>query len=78
MIWLMSGVALWAMMHFVPAVLPGVRSSMISTLGEKRYRGIFALAVLSALVMIVIGWRSTIPVVLYAPPELLIAIRLRS
>jgi len=68
MMWLVGGVALWAIMHFVPTVLPGVRSNLISSLGEKPYRGIFALMVLSSLVMMVIGWRTTIPVILYAPP----------
>lgn len=68
MIWLVSGVALWAIMHFVPTLLPGMRSNLIASLGEKPYSGIFALVVLFALIMIVVGWRTTVPVVLYAPP----------
>lgn len=68
MIWLVSGITLWAIMHFIPAGLPGFRKQLITIAGEKRYKGSFALLVLTALVMIVVGWRSTVPVVLYAPP----------
>ena len=68
MIWLGSGVALWASIHFVPTVLPGVRGTLISALGKKRYSGIFALLVLTALIMIIVGWRTTIPTAVYAPP----------
>jgi len=68
MIWLVSGVVLWAAIHFVPSVLPGFRSKLISTMGEKPYSGVFALVVLAALIMIIVGWRSSIPVVIYAPP----------
>ena len=69
MIWLVSGVVLWAAIHFVPSVLPGVRSNLVSALGEKPYRGVFALVVLIALVMIVGGWRASTPTALYAPPS---------
>ena len=67
MIWLVSGVVLWAGIHLLPAVLPGVRRTLISAFGLKQYRGIFALVVLAALIMIIIGWRTTLPTVIYAP-----------
>lgn len=69
MIWLVSGISFWAVMHFIPAGLPGVRKQIISVTGEKAYRGVFALLVVIALVMIIAGWRSTVPVVIYAPPS---------
>jgi len=68
MIWLVSGIVVWAAIHFVPSVLPGVRSKTIEAIGEKPYSGLFALVVLAALVMIVGGWRATPPVAIYAPP----------
>lgn len=68
MISLVSGVVLWAAIHFVPSMLPGFRSKWIAKMGEKPYSGVFALVVLAALIMIIVGWRSSIPVVVYAPP----------
>jgi uncharacterized membrane protein len=68
MVWLISGITLWAVMHFIPAGLPGFRKKIISTTGDKAYRGVFALLVVVALAMIVAGWRSMVPVVIYAPP----------
>ena len=55
-------------MHFIPAGLPGFRKKIISKMGDKAYRGVFALLVVVALAMIVAGWRSMVPVVIYAPP----------
>jgi uncharacterized membrane protein len=68
MIWLVSGIVVWATIHFVPSVLPGVRGKMITAMGEKTYSGLFALVVLGALIMIIGGWRTTVPVAIYAPP----------
>jgi uncharacterized membrane protein len=68
MIWLVSGIVLWAVMHFIPAGLPDFRKWIMSQVGETTYRGVFALLVVIALVMIIAGWRSTVPVVIYAPP----------
>ncbi len=67
MIWLVCGIVLWAAIHFVPAVLPGLRSKIIAAMGEKPYRGVFALVVLAALIMIIAGWRSSVPMVIYVP-----------
>ena len=36
MIWLVSGVALWAIMHFIPTVLPRVRGTLITSLGQNQ------------------------------------------
>jgi len=69
MIWLAGGIVLWAAIHFVPTVLPGLRSKVIAAIGEKPYRGAFSLVVLAALIMIIASWRSSVPVVIYAPPD---------
>lgn len=69
MVWLYLGVVLFVMVHFVPGLAPGLRRTMIGRVGENAYKGVFALAVLSAIVLIVVGWRSAIPQLVYLPPS---------
>lgn len=68
MVWLYLGVFLFVMVHFVPGVAPDLRRSLIERLGENPYKGIFSLALVSSIVLIVIGWRSAIPELVYLPP----------
>ncbi|MDH3519987.1 MAG: NnrU family protein [Myxococcales bacterium] len=65
---LVLGVLLWCAVHLMPSVARPLRQALVSRLGEGRYRGVFALFILAALVLIVLGWRSTPAVVLFAPP----------
>ena len=63
---LIAGVLLWAVVHLMPAVAPSVRQGLVDNLGEKPYRGVFALLILASVVLIVLGWRSAPPVGVYA------------
>ncbi|MGB5211811.1 MAG: NnrU family protein [Gammaproteobacteria bacterium] len=63
---LIIGVALWAIVHFFPAIAAGQRASLNQRLGQ-RYRGLFSLLILASLALIVVGWRSTIPTTVYLP-----------
>lgn len=65
---LISGIALWFVTHLFPAAAPRARDNLIQKLGENPYKGIFSLLILTALLMIVFGWKSAIPSDLYAPP----------
>jgi uncharacterized membrane protein len=65
---LVSGVLIWAIVHLMPAFSPSFRQSLIDKLGPKLYRGLFALAILASLGLIVIGWQSTPEEYLYALP----------
>lgn len=65
---LISGVVLWSIVHLLPALAPAMRQSCMSRLGEKPYKGLFALAIVASLVLIVVGWRSTVPETVYSPP----------
>ncbi len=65
---LICGVLLWSCVHLFPAVMPRARASLIGKLGDKAYRGLFALDIVIALVLIVIGWRMADIRLLYAPP----------
>lgn len=65
---LIAGVVLWSIAHLVPAAAPGLRANLIGKLGEVPYKGLFALDIIIALVLIVFGWKSAIPSAIYAPP----------
>ena len=64
----LAGITLFCLVHLFPALAPDSRENLVFKLGEKAYRGIFSILILGGLVMIVLGWRATIPQPLYAPP----------
>lgn len=68
MIWLIAGVLLWFAVHLSPVYAAGLRQKLIDRIGEGPYKGLFALDIVIALVFIVIGWRSTVPALVYVPP----------
>jgi len=65
---LIAGVLLWTIGHLFPSFAPGVRQNLIDKLGAGPYRGVFSLVIVSALVLIVLGWRSTSEEYLYVLP----------
>jgi uncharacterized membrane protein len=69
MLTLIIGVLLFAGIHFVPVVARPFRQGLIDKLGNNAYRGLFALAIVAALVLIVLGWRSAPEVYLYVLPN---------
>ena len=67
LIWL--GLAIWCVVHLLPGVAPGLKTSLVGRLGEGPYKGLFALSIVGAIVLIVIGWWQAIPDIVYDPPE---------
>lgn len=65
---LVLGVILWSVIHFIPAAASDFRKSIIGKIGEKPFKGIFALFMVLALYLVISGWKATIPVNLYLPP----------
>ncbi|MEJ2383216.1 MAG: NnrU family protein [Xanthomonadales bacterium] len=68
MTWLIIGVALWSATHLMPSAAPGMRQALVGRLGEKPYKGLFALAIVAALALIILGWKSSLPGFVYLPP----------
>ena len=66
---LVFGLLLFAGVHFVPSLAPGLKQSWLGRLGENGYKGTFSLLLIAGLALIVIGWRSTLPAFVYMPPE---------
>ena len=65
---LLAGITVWFVVHLFPAVAPASRENVIFKLGENAYKGLFSLLILAALLMIVFGWKSSVPMPVYVPP----------
>jgi uncharacterized membrane protein len=70
MTFLILGVALWSAAHFIPVGATGLRGNLVGSLGEGPYKGLFSLALLGSIVLIVLGWRSITPNLVYDPPAI--------
>ncbi len=68
MVWLVIGVLLWSSVHLLPSVGRPARTRLIERLGEQPYKGGFSLMLVFAIVLMVIGWRSSAPTLVYLPP----------
>lgn len=64
---LIAGLLLWSATHFIRSLVPHWRAQMIARFGEKTYKGAFSLFILVALVLMVMGWRTTSAEPLYTP-----------
>lgn len=69
MIKLSLGILLWSLVHFVPAVFTGLRSRLISRLGENPYKGLFTLAMALSIYLLIAGWKAAVPESVYLPPS---------
>lgn len=69
MVMLATGVLLWAALHLIPAVARGPRQAAINALGENGYKGVFSLAMLGAIALMVFGWRGAVPTSVYIPTQ---------
>ena len=56
---LFLGVLLWSAVHLFPVFMPTMRAGLMSQMGEGPYKGLFTLAMIGALCLIVFGWRSS-------------------
>jgi uncharacterized membrane protein len=65
---LIAGVAVWSVVHLFPSISSKRRDALQEGMGENTYRGVFALVIVGSIVMMVVGWKSAIPSVVYAPP----------
>lgn len=71
MLILVLGVALWTVVHLLPAAAPARRAALIAQHGEGRYKGAYTVALVVALVLIWLGWTSASRVDLWFPPAFL-------
>lgn len=64
---LILGLLLWSGVHFIPSLAIPLKTRWINALGDKGYQISFSLIVVLSLVLIVFGWRSISPSMLYTP-----------
>lgn len=67
MTWLVLGVFLWSAAHLLPSTGASLRARAVERLGQA-YQGVFALVIVTSIVLMVLGWRSTPPTAVYSPP----------
>ncbi len=68
MIWLILGVLLFAGVHTIPSLGASARARFIEQRGDGPYKGLFSLALVVAIGLMIFGWRNTAPAWLWAPP----------
>ncbi len=66
---LVLGLALFFLLHLVPIFACEARRSVISRIGTLPYKGLFAVASISALFLVYKGWTLTDPVLVYEAPR---------
>ncbi len=65
---LISGLSIWILVHLFPSVAPATRQQFVVRLGNGPYQAIFSLLLIAGLLLIVFGWRNTVPDHVYSPP----------
>lgn len=65
---LIAGLLLFTIIHLIPAASPATRASLVDKLGDGPYRGLFSVAIVASLGLIVFGWRAATPTTVYSPP----------
>lgn len=69
---LITGIALFACLHLIKSLAPSLRSQLQTRFGEKGYKGLFSLLILASFALIIFGWRSATPQIVYQPPAALL------
>ena len=65
---LIAGLLIWSLVHFIPSLAVPLKQKLVTQLGEKVYKLLFAALMFIALALIIFGWRSTVPSYLYQLP----------
>lgn len=55
---LLAGILLWAIIHFIPVFAPTLRGNIVNKIGIGPYKGLFALSLVGAITLMVIGWQN--------------------
>ena len=66
---LICGLLVFTVSHLLLGLAPGIKTSIVNSMGEKTWRGIFSFLALGSILMIVLGWRSTPVEYAYVPPN---------
>ena len=64
---LIAGILLWSVVHLFTALGVQQRGRLLDRMGSGPYRGTYSLLLILSIVLMVLGWRSTTPSVVYTP-----------
>lgn len=64
---LILGMILFAGVHLIPSITPGLKKAWHNKLGEGGYKGSFSVLLLLSFALIIFGWRSAQPELVYLP-----------
>ena len=65
---LISGLTIWIAVHLFPSVAPASRQQLLTRMGNGPYQAVFSLLLIAGLLLIIFGWRNTVPDHIYSPP----------
>ncbi len=68
MILLSAGLVIWCLVHLMPSFSPRIRVQLVGKLGEIPFKLLFAALLILSIVLMVKGWKATLPAFVYAPP----------
>lgn len=68
MVLLSVGVLLFALVHFIPSLMPELKNSGMQKLGEGGYKGLFSLLLMASFGLMIYGWRTAEFSYLYNAP----------
>jgi len=65
---LIAGMLLWSATHFLPSVGSSLRGNVIDKIGMGPYKGLFSVSILASVALMIFGWKSAEPTLLYEAP----------
>lgn len=69
MLYLIVGILIWSLIHFIPTYFFNFRKKIINVIGENPYKGISSLLIVVSIVLMVIGWRTSSAETIYSLPQ---------
>lgn len=63
---LLGGIIVWSGVHYIPGFMPDFKATLVAKLGNA-YRGVFALAIVLSIVLMVMGWKAAEVEFIYEP-----------
>ena len=67
MTYLIAGVLIWSLLHFMPAVPMKFRASLINKTSENTYKALAGILIILSIVLMVMGWKAAPHSLVFVP-----------